>query len=171
MTETEWLACEDPVALLSWLSGRGSLRKLHLFGSAVGRLQAREQLQQPQSVRFSLYFDTWERAAESGNVEEWIEEEGCPWKTLWDTPAELFLRALGWGWGRHHLPEMAFLVHDVFGNPFRVPALDGIWLTPTVITLAQAAYDTRLLPIGHLERARLAVLADAFEEAGCTNLE
>ena len=40
-------------------------------------------------------------------------------------------------------------------------------LTPTVIALAQAAYDERLMPSGELDPARLAVLSDALEEAGC----
>lgn len=40
------------------------------------------------------------------------------------------------------------------------------WLTPTVISLASAAYDKRQ-PDGLLDPARLAVLADALEEAGC----
>jgi len=37
-----------------------------------------------------------------------------------------------------------------------------------VVALAQAAYDERELPAGTLDLARLAVLADALEEAGCT---
>jgi hypothetical protein len=36
-----------------------------------------------------------------------------------------------------------------------------------VLALAQAAYDERELPAGTLDTTRLAVLADAVEEAGC----
>jgi hypothetical protein len=35
-----------------------------------------------------------------------------------------------------------------------------------VVSLAQAAYDERDLPSGHLDPGRLAVLADALEDAG-----
>jgi hypothetical protein len=35
--------------------------------------------------------------------------------------------------------------------------------------LARAAYWYRLLPSGHLDPARLAVLADDLEDAGCTD--
>ena len=35
--------------------------------------------------------------------------------------------------------------------------------------LARPAYEDRLLPSGHLDPVRLAVLADALEEAGCTD--
>ena len=55
---------------------------------------------------------------------------------------------------------------DIFGNPFRPVALDSGWKSSTVLTLAQAAYDERALPSGHLDNARLGILSDALEEAG-----
>jgi hypothetical protein len=62
------------------------------------------------------------------------------------------------------------LLRDVLGNPFRplpylAPSLLD-WNGGLVRKLAQAAYDHRDLPSGHLEPSRLAVLADALEEAG-----
>src|SRR5207253_2689886 len=62
-------------------------------------------------------------------------------------------------------------LRDLFGNPFRPVSLTPAWLTPTVLKLAQVAYDNRLLPSGHLDDTRLAVLADALEEAGCSNAD
>jgi hypothetical protein len=55
------------------------------------------------------------------------------------------------------------LLRDVFGNPFRRPPLnDPCWRTPTVLALADSVYAQR--------RFRdLPVLADALEEAGCTD--
>jgi hypothetical protein len=58
----------------------------------------------------------------------------------------------------------ANLLRDIFGNPFRPPFAP--LLLDTVVSLAQAAYDERELPSGHLDPIRLAVLADALEEAG-----
>lgn len=58
------------------------------------------------------------------------------------------------------------LLRDVFGNPFRPLVLDPACRTPTVVSLARAAYDERQLPGGELDTQRLAVLADALEEAG-----
>jgi hypothetical protein len=55
------------------------------------------------------------------------------------------------------------------GNPFRPVALEPTLRTPTLHSLATAAYDERLLPSGELDPLRLAVLADALEEAGCTD--
>src|SRR5262245_8042524 len=61
-------------------------------------------------------------------------------------------------------------VSDIFGSlPFRPVALDNSWLTPTVLRLAWAAYEGRCLPACTLDPARLAVLSDALEDAGCTD--
>lgn len=77
----------------------------------------------------------------------------------------------------------AAILRDIFGNPFRpyCPAemkyeralkeyrvFDLDCLTQNVVSLAQAAYDERL-PNGTLDPARLLLLADALEEAGCTD--
>ena len=43
------------------------------------------------------------------------------------------------------------------------------WNDATVVRLAQAAYEERRLPAGTLDSGRLAVLADALEEAGCSD--
>jgi hypothetical protein len=65
------------------------------------------------------------------------------------------------------IPGTAPLLRDIFGNPFRPLVVDRAWLPPTVVALAQAAYD-ELLPSGELDRDRLLILADALEEAGAT---
>jgi hypothetical protein len=62
--------------------------------------------------------------------------------------------------------EQLGIIRDVFGNPFRPATVDPAWRTPAVMSLARATYDEHLLPSGKLDPARLAVLADALEEAG-----
>jgi hypothetical protein len=82
-----------------------------------------------------------------------------------------------WGggcWSNIGMPEReahARLLRCLFGNPFRPVSISLARLTPTVKNLAQAAYDNRILPAGALEPARLAVLADALEDAGCTDAD
>jgi hypothetical protein len=59
------------------------------------------------------------------------------------------------------------ILRDLFDHHFRPPPrLDGR-RSDQIITLAEAAYSERILPTGHLDLARLAVLSDALEEAGC----
>src|SRR5262245_24338708 len=65
---------------------------------------------------------------------------------------------------------LAALVRDVIANPFRpLPLLDKAilaWSDSTIPRLAQTIYDDRRLPTGTLDAERLAILADALEDAG-----
>jgi hypothetical protein len=64
------------------------------------------------------------------------------------------------------------LLRDIFGNPFHPVTLNPAvfaWNDATVARLARSAYDERHLPSGELEPSRIAVLADALEEAGAAD--
>jgi hypothetical protein len=63
---------------------------------------------------------------------------------------------------RTEIRIQAELLHEVIGNPFRFVTLVPSLITPTLSTLAQAAYEERSLPSGELDPNRLAVLADAL---------
>jgi hypothetical protein len=67
------------------------------------------------------------------------------------------------------------LIRDVIGNPFRpAPAVDPAWLAwndGVVANLALAAYEEIRPPDHTLAPARLTALADALEDAGCTDAE
>jgi hypothetical protein len=63
------------------------------------------------------------------------------------------------------------ILRDLFGNPFRPIVVHRDWRTETVLALAQAGNDNREEPGGILDNARLGILADALEEAGCDNAE
>jgi hypothetical protein len=73
------------------------------------------------------------------------------------------------------LRRSALLLRDIFGNPFRpsppLPAAILVWNDGTIRRLAEGIYEERQMPEGRLDTARLAVLADALEEAGCDNAE
>jgi hypothetical protein len=70
------------------------------------------------------------------------------------------------------LAAKCHLLRCIFGNPFRPVTIRPAWLAwneAAVVRLARAAYGRRELPSGRLDDGRLAVLADALEEAGCTD--
>jgi hypothetical protein len=89
------------------------------------------------------------------------EAAGVPWG-----------RAFESAWSAEREGQVA-LLRDLFGNPFRPPpVIAPAWLARNdnlVPRLAGAAYEERQLPSGHLDPARLAALADALEDAGCTD--
>lgn len=58
----------------------------------------------------------------------------------------------------------ADLLRDVFGNPFRPIQFASAWKTSEVVQLAQSIYDEKSFE-------RMPELADALENAGCTNAE
>jgi hypothetical protein len=65
------------------------------------------------------------------------------------------------------LNEYVALLREVFGNPFRPVNVPDTWRTSDVRTVALATYQSPDPATGQLDLARLAVLADALEEAGC----
>ncbi|MFO0878234.1 MAG: hypothetical protein U0840_12860 [Gemmataceae bacterium] len=62
-------------------------------------------------------------------------------------------------------------LRDLFGDHFRPGTLAPECLTPAVLELAKTAYAERSAPSGELDPVRLAILADALEEAGCSDGE
>jgi hypothetical protein len=83
--------------------------------------------------------------------------------------ADVAALALG---GRPDAPRkwQVRLLRDIF-SPFRPITSSPSCASATVLALANAAYLERDLPSGRLQPARLAVLADALEEAGCGDAE
>jgi hypothetical protein len=69
----------------------------------------------------------------------------------------------------------AVLLRDIFGPlPFRQIRIDPSLLSKhdgLIPKLARAAYESRALPAGAMDGARLLVLADALEEDGLTDAE
>jgi hypothetical protein len=199
MTESEWVACDDPQKMLEFLRGRASDRKRRLFACACCRRiwQLFTDERSLQAIRLGeLHADEMIPQEELEVVREAAREVE---RTYWPGHSKLHYgspewerskrdqRAIGLAYDvtRRWLGNTALraceavgepvwlttLVRDIFGPlPFRPITIAPAFLTwneGTVIRLAQAAYAERHLPAGTLDNARLAVLADALEEAGC----
>ncbi len=188
MTEQEWLACTDPQKMLEYLGDKASERKLRLLAVACCR-RVWGQLTGP---RFREAVERSERFADGQDEAKELAALAAPLLKSWRMPADRAAgvtasvelnarvaweatRVASWAAPRHSRADeqlaQALLVREVFGDPFRPVSLDVLWLTPTVQGLGRAAYDDRRLPAGLLDATRLAVLADALEEAGCTNAD
>jgi hypothetical protein len=80
------------------------------------------------------------------------------WNAVWEVRDNAHALAL-----REARTTQSHYVRDIFGNPFRPPAVDPVWLHwrgGSVVHLARAIYDEGRF-------GDLPVLGDALEEAGC----
>jgi hypothetical protein len=194
MTEADWLACEDAGEMLRHLRNRGSDRKRRLLACAWVRRAwgnlADERGRRAVEVA-ELHADGQMKWAELNRAQG--EAQAACWAALDsgadDGPARFALsaaygasqagascrqvqavaRQANTSAGGRDGAAQARLMRDLLGNPFRHAWVDPAWLTLIVTGLATAAYQERSLPSGHLDLARLSVLADALEDAGCSD--
>jgi hypothetical protein len=194
VTEAEWLACTDPQPMLGFLRGQASERKLRLFACAFGRA-VRDSEHQPGPSTVAVgerYADglasDQELVTERRKWAYWPEERGpvtpSAYAGAWAAVDSLARYERAW---RHDpdsrscisadavLRRSALLLRDIFGNPFRpsppLPPAVLAWNGGGVRRLAAGIYGERRMPEGTLDPARLGVLADALEEAGCDNAD
>jgi hypothetical protein len=191
MTEAEWLGCREPEAMLEFLCGKGRDRKLRLFACACCRRvwerlgNRRSQSAVVAAEKFAdcaISQDELSAAATGASIATGGTREAgkpllrevaalaaSPWQ---DRLEEDLLRAAQLVRAKSRATEagasiQAGLIRCIFGNPFCPSTVDPSCRTPVVAALAQAAYGERQFPSGQLDPARIAVLADALEDAGC----
>jgi hypothetical protein len=190
MTEAEWLACQEPGPMLECLRGKASERKLRLFVWACCRRvwPLLDRLNRAVVVAGEKHADGLLGRAEVEALRQAAEpphDDDSPQYMAGEaarlgTHADLEFAvnsALGWsadaaeeeGLSEDEDAVQAELLRDVFCGPSRPATVDPAWLRPSFVSFARAAYDERILPSGHLDNARLAVLSDALEEAGCSD--
>jgi hypothetical protein len=186
MTAADWLTSADPHAMLEFLrdSGKASDRKVRLFACGCGRsvwswfrdersgeaLRTSERYADGLATRKELKAArraAWEAseplvAWEAAGLRAWEAAVATAWRLRCEA---MLAPTDAVAWACH-------LLRDLFNFPLVAPRIEPAWLTwggGCVPKLAQAAYEERKLPEGTLYPARLAVLADALEEAGCDN--
>jgi hypothetical protein len=186
MTEAEWVACADPERMVEYLRFRGRDRKLRLVACAACRRlwdvmsdeRSRRAIEaSEQFADNAISYGALDRI--SGEAEEASEDEttegrrgvaeyAASYASSPDLGPDLVLevfRAVAdvseTGLVAEHAAQ-ARLIREIFGNPLHPASLEPSWLTPTVVSLAAGIYDRLLVD-------RLPILADALEDAGCTD--
>ena len=191
MTESEWLTATDPTAMLEFLQGKASDRKLRLFACGVSRqfaplvrtdvfllgIEAAEGFVDGQRTKAAM---TRCRRAMKERMVELVGgyPQSDEWKALFLTSlaigekeyrgfsASLFnmLQSRGGYPLKRVINSAGLIVSDIFGNPFRPVTLDPRWQSETVVALATGIYAERAFD-------RMPILADALEEAGCDHTD
>jgi hypothetical protein len=184
MTQAEWLACTDPRQMLSEIGFEGaSYRKCRLFCCAYCRSFFWNYL--PPGVRDAVevaeaYADQTvskyklrkaQDAFPCGAITNAERRAGLA-AQLTTSPTNPFRSAcmlldnrntLPWRGGKKAITR---LIRDIFGFPLRpdttITGSALTWSDGTIPKLAQAIFNERAFD-------RLPILADALEDAGCTN--
>ena len=166
MTDAAWLKCTNPVRMLAYLGsipayrpGRPTSRKLRLFACAAVRMfwahltdgSCRTAVEVAEQFADGLVGADELNAAREAALRAWQRTCG---------PEQLVFKAAhktaGWD-GTSSAPTVATAPS---------PALPA-WNDSLVPRMANAIYEERALPEGQLDPARLAILGDALEDAGC----
>jgi hypothetical protein len=188
VTESEWSASDNPDAMFAHLGSGLSERKKRLFACACCRrllrripdkrarralevseryadgAASREQLGEAYSWAWEIFEpeEPFTEAVERTCGEELkdvaeIAQEARLDPTLYDDPSPADRR-----FTKRERKAQADLIRDIFCGPGKPPAPDPGWLIPGVLALARGIYEEKAFD-------RLAVLADALEEAGCAD--
>lgn len=193
MTELQWLACHDPRVMLSFLLRHPaySARKVRLFAVGCHRLVSEFHADDP---RLDAEIEAVERFAEGLIGMDELRAASPPRPlspTSPDAAAPLYpaspeadyalqAAALAAGLARTGGPRgaenawppgaaesrQADLLRDLFNNPFHPVPVDPSWLSwndGAIPKLAHAIHEGR-------RYGDLPALADALEQAGCTNV-
>lgn len=193
MTETAWLTCTESSVMLEQLPAGASDRKLRLFAVACCRrawhllvdersrraVEVAERFadraatdQELESARqdawsFTLhvvheeeaFFHLDDAALNAADIPAWAAQEIVePLRAI--IAAQ---RCLGATEGK----AQTELLRCIIGNPFRPVAVNPVWMSwevGTICRIAQGIYDERAFD-------RLPILADALEDAGCTDAD
>jgi hypothetical protein len=173
MTEEEWLKCEGPKAMLTFVFPRASDRRLRLV--ACGFCNEKSYRFTEEEMAFvetaEQYADGMigdsdrEAAYQAARLVEATKGRADPLTVL---ATECLKPASGdfeFGWHRiypisDYSALRVRLLRDIFGNPFRAVTFSPEWRTDTAVTLARQMYESR-------EFGAMPILADALQDAGC----
>jgi hypothetical protein len=190
-SEEQWLASPDPLPMLMFMRGKGSVRKHCLFQAACCRRIwhfLRDDCTRKAVEVLERFADDETLAEELSSANADLQPildrriKKCfydaAWAVHWATiqPAEddatasedaANAMAAGVRKGRakaraEERMAQAALLRDIVGNPFRRKVFKKTWRTPTVQRLTETTYHERAFD-------RIPILADALEEAGCTD--
>ena len=187
MTNTEWLRCRNPYALLEQFAGQLSDRKHRLFAAACCRriwhllpeagrwtvevverhadglasamlLAAnRTALSEAPTAAARGLLPAYEAAGPEAATAAW-RTTAAVWKAL--APGK---HCSGAG-AEAEQARQASLLRDLLGDPFLLAVFADSWRKATVMDVARDIYDRP-------DFASLPILGDALRDAGCENVE
>jgi hypothetical protein len=196
MTETEWLKCNDPIAMMHYLGADPADRKTLLLVSACIRRHwdilaeagrewvklAEKYAEQPGPHRLPtpdifgndldplIFGDHWDGAISFAGEDRaaWDGVSGAI-DQLWCAyyQCDDFDTLRGNAIWEAERREQAIVLRDVFGNPFH--SVSNPKCHDGIVANAREIYEARQMPAGTLDNARLQNMAGDLEETGSTS--
>jgi hypothetical protein len=181
MTDDEWLTSANWRAMVKFIQGKASDRKLRLFVCACCRRiwdllpddANRDLVAAVEDCPTGSFHDPELNAAivastqvERKCADNWaylaIKNLGRTYYKLraLDGLGAAAMVAVNSGDKAAELSAQTELFRDIFGNPFRPVAFDPRWRTPEAVGVAWGIYDERAFD-------KVPLLADALMDAGC----
>src|SRR5262245_42598612 len=172
MNEQDWRTCNDPKRMLDFLRSKSTDRKLRLFTCGFFRTFWHRKIDEESLVALETsehFADGLATAEELQSSRERARQASRSGNESAEFAANTAALDANWAAGRllgHATNDLirrnqVEILQDLWGPlPFRHVPMDSSWLSPKVAKLAHSIYDDRAF-------GRLAVLADALEEAGC----
>ncbi len=176
MTEVDWLKDDNPVRMLQHIVRHATSRKRRLFACACFRhvpllFDSKQILEAIETCeRFADDLATKKELAHAYNPPATPARDPLfeKYRYLLPTPRNTEeVRACAARIAKDGFAErnyQARILRCLFGNPFDRLSAGTHWMTETVNGLAKAIYAERAFD-------RLPILADALEDAGCTNAD
>jgi hypothetical protein len=181
MTEQEWLECAEPKAMLNYLQGKVSNRKFRMFTVAcyrhIWQIISEDHIRAAIEIieRFAdglASQNEMRRATKQicwGGVKMAENPNTAPYLACQDAVRLACERAhlLEGGVISKEVAAQVSSLHDIFGNHFRPVIVNPVWLAwnnATVPKISLTIYEERRFQ-------DLTILADALDEAGCTNAD
>jgi hypothetical protein len=197
MTESEWLACTDPERMLVFLGEKAGERKLRLFACACcrrlwptlldewsrqavevaesfadglarapelheARVSALQVRSPAMTAASAAAHATWEVAIEAARSASASAARGAAFAIHPCSADEPWQKV-----EKEERGRQAAILRDIFGIPQRPVSVDPAWSRwndSCAVKIARAIYEQRRFD-------DLPVLADALEEAGCTDAD
>jgi hypothetical protein len=180
VNEKQWLSSDRPIEMLAHARHRVPQRQILLFvADCLARLAAcsRRRRPSPEDPLFDTLVAQTRRYADGEVTHDHLDEALAPLREQQTGLARWVCSCLAWAldfpganpvaapakWPEG--PTPAALLRCVTGNPFRSVTLDPAWLTGNEKKAEQMARRIR----DEDDFAALPILADALEEAGCTD--
>lgn len=163
MTGIEWEVCDDPLRMVKALYFHGvSDRKWRLFLAEFWRWHSGTMTDTEELLGLSADMEYWAEVGKLPKGQRRSRSRSVVFfnKDAYESVCRTVEAPIWIGERSDATTRQCEILRELFGNPFRRPAMDVRWFTSDVVGVARGIYAERAFE-------RMPILADALMDAGC----